>query len=52
MDRTVEVCGLETKNACVTKGLLLEGAHQWSPTMFIRLVQDFGLENEVCTQRV
>ena len=32
---------------CQTKGLLLEGAHAWSPTMFIRLVQDYGLESEV-----
>ena len=30
-----------------TDGLLLEGAHTWTPTMFIRLVQDFGLESEV-----
>ncbi|XP_047469903.1 glycerol-3-phosphate dehydrogenase, mitochondrial-like isoform X2 [Penaeus chinensis] len=30
-----------------TDGLLLEGAHSWTPTMFIRLVQDFGLESEV-----
>lgn len=25
----------------------MEGAHGWSPTMYIRLVQDFGLEREV-----
>lgn len=30
-----------------TDGLLLEGGHTWTPTMFIRLVQDFGLESEV-----
>jgi hypothetical protein len=24
---------------CRTDGLLLEGAHHWTPTMFIRLVQ-------------
>lgn len=25
----------------------MEGAHEWTPTMYIRLVQDFGLECEV-----
>jgi hypothetical protein len=31
---------------CQTDGLLIEGAHGWTPTMYIRLVQDFGLECE------
>ena len=31
-----------------TTGLVLEGGEGWSPTYFIRLVQDFGLEPEVC----
>ncbi|XP_065052517.1 glycerol-3-phosphate dehydrogenase, mitochondrial-like [Rhopilema esculentum] len=30
-----------------TTGLVLEGGEGWSPTYFIRLVQDFGLEPEV-----
>ncbi|NXG22728.1 GPDM protein, partial [Grallaria varia] len=30
-----------------TMGLLLEGAQDWSPTLYIRLVQDYGLESEV-----
>ncbi|NXF06219.1 GPDM protein, partial [Smithornis capensis] len=30
-----------------TMGLKLEGAHDWSPTLYIRLVQDYGLESEV-----
>lgn len=48
VDKAIEVCNLQPKNkACCTKGLLLDGAHEWSPTLFIRLVQDFGLENEV-----
>jgi glycerol-3-phosphate dehydrogenase len=38
---------LKPTRDCQTKGLLLEGAHAWSPTMFIRLVQDYGLESEV-----
>ena len=47
VDKAVEVCGLTTTGPCVTKGLLLDGAHGWSPTMFIRLIQDFGLDSEV-----
>ncbi|ESP00771.1 hypothetical protein LOTGIDRAFT_238523 [Lottia gigantea] len=47
IDKAVEVCNLQPKSNCQTAGLLLDGAHGWSPTMFIRLVQDFGLENEV-----
>ncbi|XP_027551644.1 glycerol-3-phosphate dehydrogenase, mitochondrial [Neopelma chrysocephalum] len=30
-----------------TMGLRLEGGHDWSPTLYIRLVQDYGLESEV-----
>ncbi|XP_073987949.1 glycerophosphate oxidase 1 isoform X1 [Rhodnius prolixus] len=33
--------------ASVTDNILIEGAHGWTPTMYIRLVQDFGLECEV-----
>ncbi|CAH1388412.1 unnamed protein product [Nezara viridula] len=32
---------------CITDKLLIEGDHGWTPTMYIRLVQDFGLECEV-----
>jgi glycerol-3-phosphate dehydrogenase len=42
-------CGrLCPANKCVTRGLLLDGAHGWSPTLFIRLVQDFGVGSSVC----
>ncbi|XP_062594574.1 glycerol-3-phosphate dehydrogenase, mitochondrial-like isoform X1 [Saccostrea cucullata] len=47
LDKAVEVCSLKHAKPCQTKGLLLDGAHGWTPTLFIRLVQDFGLENEV-----
>nr|XP_047936953.1 glycerol-3-phosphate dehydrogenase, mitochondrial isoform X2 [Anser cygnoides] len=30
-----------------TIGLQLQGAEDWSPTLYIRLVQDYGLESEV-----
>ncbi|XP_043361074.1 glycerol-3-phosphate dehydrogenase, mitochondrial isoform X5 [Dermochelys coriacea] len=32
---------------CKTVGLFLQGAKDWSPTLYIRLVQDYGLESEV-----
>lgn len=38
---------LKPLTGCVTDGLLLEGAAEWSPTMFIKLVQDYGLDPEV-----
>jgi glycerol-3-phosphate dehydrogenase len=36
-----------TQGSSVTETVLIEGAHGWTPTMYIRLVQDFGLECEV-----
>ncbi|KAH9495577.1 glycerol-3-phosphate dehydrogenase [Bulinus truncatus] len=47
VDKAIEVCKLNPTNECKTKGLMLDGAHGWSPTLFIRLVQDYGLENAV-----
>ncbi|XP_014663875.1 PREDICTED: glycerol-3-phosphate dehydrogenase, mitochondrial-like isoform X2 [Priapulus caudatus] len=48
VDAAIKACGLEPPpHPSRTSGLLLEGAHEYSPTMFIRLVQDFGLESEV-----
>ncbi|CAG2105660.1 unnamed protein product [Medioppia subpectinata] len=32
---------------CKTLGLILEGGHNWTPTLYIQLVQDYGLEPEV-----
>ncbi|CAK9298914.1 unnamed protein product [Gordionus sp. m RMFG-2023] len=32
---------------CITSGLLLDGAHKYTPTLFIQLVQDFGIQTEV-----
>ncbi|KAJ8726594.1 hypothetical protein PYW07_001292 [Mythimna separata] len=49
---TIDAC-IESANLkplykeCQTDGFLIEGAHGWTPTMYIRLVQDFGLEMEV-----
>lgn len=47
VDKCIEVCDLKAQNPCHTKGLLLDGAHEWTPTMFIRLIQEYGLDNEV-----
>lgn len=47
VDKAIIACDLTPSGPCKTKGLLLDGAHGWSPTLFIRLVQDFGLENAV-----
>lgn len=47
VDAAIKACDLKPKNGCLTKGLMLEGGHNWTPTSFIRLVQDYGLETEV-----
>lgn len=47
VNKCIEVCHLKPTNGCLTKGLLLDGAYEWSPTLFIRLIQDFGLDHEV-----
>jgi glycerol-3-phosphate dehydrogenase len=47
IDACIKACNLKPTNECITKGLQIEGAHNWTPTSFIRLVQDYGLETEV-----
>lgn len=47
MDAAVKACGLQSQQKSQTLGLILEGGHTWTPTLYIRLVQDFGLEPEV-----
>lgn len=48
LDAAIKACGLQPKtDHSLTKGLTLEGGHNWTPTSFIRLVQDYGLETEV-----
>lgn len=47
IDAAIKACNLKPEKAeCQTDGLQLEGAQGWTPTMYIRLVQDFGLECE------
>ncbi|XP_023288384.1 glycerol-3-phosphate dehydrogenase, mitochondrial [Orussus abietinus] len=47
IDAAITACDLTPARECQTDGFLLEGAHGWTPTVYIRLVQDFGLECEV-----
>lgn len=44
MDAAVKACNLDPTGPSQTLGLTLEGGHNWTPTMYIRLVQDFGME--------
>lgn len=47
VDKAIEVCHLKASYPCRTKGLLLEGAHGWSPNLFIQLVQEHGMDVDV-----
>lgn len=49
LDAAIKAHGLSSE-PCKTVGLMLEGAKGWTPTLYIRLVQDYGLENEVRTR--
>eukprot|EP00794_Sanderia_malayensis_P017819 gene17819-19597_t len=46
VDALVKTFGFPSKQ-CQTEDIILEGGEGWTPTSFIRLVQDFGLEPEV-----
>ncbi len=47
LDTAVKDLNLPAKGPSGTDGMLLEGAHTWTPTMFIRLVQDLGMDSQV-----
>jgi len=47
VDSCIQTAKLQPKNDCVTKGLILNGGANWTPTSYIRLVQDYGIETEV-----
>lgn len=51
VDAAINSCqeALSHAGACQTLGLTLEGGKDWTPTLHIRLVQDYGLEQEVAT---
>ncbi|XP_072274273.1 glycerol-3-phosphate dehydrogenase, mitochondrial [Pyxicephalus adspersus] len=46
LDAAIKAHNLKA-SPCKTVGLFLEGGKDWSPTLYIRLVQDYGLESEV-----
>lgn len=48
VDRAVIVGGLNNSRGCQTNGYTLEGSDGWCPTDFIRLVQDYGVDVDVC----
>lgn len=52
VDQCIKSAHLKPKNGCVTKGLILNGGEKWSPTSYIRLVQDYGIETEVKYSRL
>ena len=48
VDRAVSVIpGLEPSRSSATDGMLLHGAHGYTPLLSIRLAQDYGLDGEV-----
>ncbi|XP_011193203.1 glycerol-3-phosphate dehydrogenase, mitochondrial [Zeugodacus cucurbitae] len=48
IDAAIKACSLKPERPeAVTSYLKIEGGQGWTPTMYIRLVQDFGLECEV-----
>ena len=49
VDKVVEVGGLNDPHGCQTDGFILMGGDGWQPTMFIRLVQDYGVDVDVST---
>lgn len=47
VDAAIASCNLKPTTNGTTLGLFLEGGHTWTPTSFIKLVQNYGLETEV-----
>ncbi|XP_004345777.2 glycerol-3-phosphate dehydrogenase 2 [Capsaspora owczarzaki ATCC 30864] len=47
VDAAIAACNLKPERGCQTDGLMLMGGAGYTPTMFIRLVQDYGLDVEV-----
>lgn len=47
VDRAIQEYDLKPKNKCVTEKTLLVGSEGYSNTMFIRLIQEFGMDTEV-----
>ncbi|KAI6660919.1 Glycerol-3-phosphate dehydrogenase, mitochondrial-like [Oopsacas minuta] len=46
VSRAVSEGGLQTTSSSNTLGMFLNGGEQYHPLLFVRLIQDFGLEHE------
>jgi glycerol-3-phosphate dehydrogenase len=47
IDKAIGEYGLKPRNICVTTDVYLLGAKDWTPTMFIKLIQNYGIQREV-----
>eukprot|EP01087_Luapelamoeba_hula_P008926 TRINITY_DN2270_c0_g1_i1.p1 TRINITY_DN2270_c0_g1~~TRINITY_DN2270_c0_g1_i1.p1 ORF type:complete len:724 (-),score=117.84 TRINITY_DN2270_c0_g1_i1:157-2328(-) len=47
VDKAIEILGLKPTSECKTKGLTLIGGHNFTPTMYISLIQKYGIEKQV-----
>lgn len=47
IDRSIDSFRLEPLRGCQTESVRLIGSHAWSDTMFIKLVQNFGVDLEI-----
>lgn len=47
VDEAIKVFNLTAPEKCQTDHIKLMGGHAWSKTMFIKLIQQFGLETDV-----
>ena len=47
VDKAIEAFDLKPLHNCLTKQVRLIGSHSWSRTMYVRLLQEFGLDTDV-----
>ncbi|KAL3894060.1 MAG: hypothetical protein SGCHY_005489 [Lobulomycetales sp.] len=47
IDLAVKSFNLSPSGPCVTENTRLVGTHEWSPQLFVKLIQHFGLETDV-----
>jgi glycerol-3-phosphate dehydrogenase len=47
VDRAVQLFGLRPQNKCLTEQIYLVGAAGYTPTLFIRLIQNLGFQQQV-----
>ncbi|PKI82702.1 glycerol-3-phosphate dehydrogenase [Malassezia vespertilionis] len=47
VDRAIQLFDLKPLRACISKNVRLIGSHEWSRTMYVRLLQEYGLDQDV-----